>query len=136
MLRAVEVVCMDVGTSQDGAFRLSFLRSLSARNQGGVGLMISDALLGLTDATAAVFARASWQRCRKHFMTSTLTRVRGGSSPGESDAADAHRVPAAVTGRLARGACACRRSTERSARRCRPMLDEAGVDCRCSPASR
>ena len=57
-------MCMDVGTSQDGAFRLSFLRSLSARNQGGVGLMISDALLGLTDATAAVFARASWQRCR------------------------------------------------------------------------
>ena len=98
--------------------------------------MISAALLGLTDATAAVFARASWQRCRTHSMTSLLTRVRGGSSPGGSDAADAHRAPAAVTGRVARGACACRRSAERPARRCRPGAGrEAGVDCwkRCGP---
>ena len=30
---------------------------------------------GLTDAIATVFAGASWQRCRTHFMTNLLTRV-------------------------------------------------------------
>ena len=48
-----EIIGMDVGTSEDGAFWLAFLRSLSA----------------------AVFGGASWQRCRTHFMTNLLTRV-------------------------------------------------------------
>ena len=34
---------MDVGTSEDGAFWLAFLRSLSARGLGGVELVVSDA---------------------------------------------------------------------------------------------
>ena len=37
--------------------------------------MTSDAHRGLREAIATVFAGASWQRCRTHFMTNLLTRV-------------------------------------------------------------
>ena len=70
-----EIIGMDVGTSEDGAFWLAFLRSLSARGLGGVELVVSDAHQGLRGAIAAVFSGASWQRCRTHFMTNLLTRV-------------------------------------------------------------
>ena len=70
-----EIVGMDVGTSEDGAFWLSFLRSLVARGLAGVELVVSDAHRGLRDAIATVFSGASWQRCRTHFMTNLLTRV-------------------------------------------------------------
>ncbi len=70
-----EIVGLDVGTSENGAFWLSFLRSLVARGLAGVELVVSDAHQGLRDAIATVFAGASWQRCRTHFMTNLLTRV-------------------------------------------------------------
>ena len=70
-----EIIGMDVGTSEDGAFWLAFLRSLSARGLSGVELVVSDAHQGLRGAIAAVFGGASWQRCRTHFMTNLLTRV-------------------------------------------------------------
>ena len=70
-----EIIGMDVGTSEDGAFWLAFLRSLSARGLGGVELVVSDAHQGLRDAIPAVFGGASWQRCRTNFMTNLLTRV-------------------------------------------------------------
>ena len=38
-------------------------------------LATSDAHQGLKNAIAAVFAGASWQRCRTHFMANLLTRV-------------------------------------------------------------
>ena len=57
-----EIIGMDVGTSEDGAFWLPFLRSLSARGLGGVKLVVSDAHQGLRDAIATVFGGASWQR--------------------------------------------------------------------------
>ncbi len=76
-----EIVGMDVGTSEDGAFWLAFLRSLSARGLGGVELVTSDAHLGLRDAIATVFAGASWQRCRTHFMTNLLTKVPRSAQP-------------------------------------------------------
>ena len=69
-----EIIGMDVGTSEDGAFWLAFLRSLSARGLSGVELVVSDAHQGLRGAIAAVFGGASWQRCRTHFMTNLLTR--------------------------------------------------------------
>ena len=59
-----EIIGMDVGTSEDGAFWLAFLRSLSARGLSGVDLVVSDAHQGLRDAIATVFGGASWQRCR------------------------------------------------------------------------
>ena len=70
-----EVLGIDVGTSEDGAFWLAFLRSLAARGLGGVKLVTSDAHRGLKDAIATMFAGASWQRCRTHFMTNLLSRV-------------------------------------------------------------
>ncbi len=70
-----EIIGMDVGTSEDGAFWLAFLRSLSARGLSGVELVVSDAHQGLRGAIAAVFGGASWQRCRTHFMINLLTRV-------------------------------------------------------------
>ena len=70
-----EIIGMDVGTSEDGAFWLAFLRSLSARGLSGVELVVSDAHQGLRGAIAAVFGGVSWQRCRTHFMTNLLTRV-------------------------------------------------------------
>ena len=76
-----EIVGMDVGTSEDGAFWLSFLRSLVARGLNGVELVTSDAHQGLKDAIATVFTGASWQRCRTHFMTNLLTRVPKSAQP-------------------------------------------------------
>ena len=73
--RKREIVGMDVGTSEDGAFWLAFLHSVSARGLSGVDLVVSDAHKGLRDAIATVFGGASWQRCRTHFMTNLLTRV-------------------------------------------------------------
>ena len=70
-----EVLGIDVGTSEDGAFWLAFLRSLVARGLGGVQLVTSDAHQGLKDAIAMVFAGASWQRCRTHFMTNLLSKI-------------------------------------------------------------
>ena len=77
-----EILGMDVGASEDGAFWLAFLRSLNARGLSGVELVISDAHQGLKNAIATVFAGSGWQRCRTHFMTNLLTRVPKRSQPG------------------------------------------------------
>jgi transposase-like protein len=77
-----EVVGIDVGTSEDGAFWLQFLRSLVSRGLSGVELVTSDAHLGLKDAIASVFTGAIWQRCRTHFMTNLLSRVPKRVQPG------------------------------------------------------
>jgi putative transposase len=76
-----EVLGLDVGASEDGAFWLQFLRSLTARGLSGVQLVTSDAHQGLKDAIAAVFAGASWQRCRTHFMANLLSRVPKSAQP-------------------------------------------------------
>jgi putative transposase len=70
-----EVLGIDVGDSEDGAFWTAFLRGLRARGLGGVELVISDHHLGLKQAIGAVFVGASWQRCRVHFMRNVLSRV-------------------------------------------------------------
>lgn len=70
-----EVLGVDVITSEDGAGWLDFLRSLKARGLSGVALITSDAHPGLTDAIAATFPGATWQRCRTHFMRNLLCRV-------------------------------------------------------------
>jgi transposase-like protein len=61
-----EVLGLDVGDSEDGAFWTAFLRSLKARGLHGVQLVVSDAHTGLKRAIAAVMAGAAWQRCRVH----------------------------------------------------------------------
>jgi transposase-like protein len=75
-----EVLGLDVGDSEDGAFWTAFLRSLKARGLGGVQLVVSDAHIGLKAAIAAVMAGACWQRCRVHFLRNVLARVPKGSA--------------------------------------------------------
>ena len=70
-----EVLGMDVGPSESGAFWLAFLRDLAARGLNGVKLVISDAHGGLKAAISTVLQSASWQRCRVHFMRDALGRV-------------------------------------------------------------
>jgi transposase-like protein len=70
-----EVLGIDVGDSEDGAFWTAFLKGLRARGLAGVELVISDHHLGLKQAIGAVFVGASWQRCRVHFMRNVLSRV-------------------------------------------------------------
>jgi len=75
-----EVLGVEVGDSEDGAFWTAFLRSLRARGLSGVALVISDHHLGLKAAIASVFVGASWQRCRVHAMRNVLSRVPKASS--------------------------------------------------------
>ena len=85
-----EVLGIDVGTSEDGAFWLAFLRSLMARGLSGVQLVTSDAHQGLKDAIATVFAGGSWERCRTHFMTNLLVEQPPGA-PQQGDTATHRR---------------------------------------------
>ena len=70
-----EVLGVDVGPSEDGAFWLRFLRSLVARGLGGVRLVTSDAHEGLRQAIGAVLHGVAWQRCRVHFLRNALAFV-------------------------------------------------------------
>jgi putative transposase len=51
--------------------------SLTRRGLRGVKLVISDAHLGLKAAIAKVF-KATWQRCRVHFMRNALAYANKG----------------------------------------------------------
>ena len=75
-----EVLGLDVGPSEDGAFWLRFLRDLVARGLSGVRLVTSDAHEGLKGAIAAVLHGASWQRCRVHFVRNALALVPKGAA--------------------------------------------------------
>jgi putative transposase len=70
-----EILGLDVGPSEDGAFWTSFLRSLVGRGLSRVRLVTSDAHRGLKGAVETVLVGASWQRCRVHFMRNALSLV-------------------------------------------------------------
>jgi putative transposase len=70
-----EIVGLDIGPAESEAFWKSFLRSLCRRGLERVKLVISDAHEGLKKASSAVFAEASWQRCRVHFTRNALGQV-------------------------------------------------------------
>ncbi len=70
-----EVLGLDVGPSEDGAFWEAFLRGLVGRGLKGVDLVVSDAHEGLRRAIAAVLHGAGWQRCRVHFVRNALALV-------------------------------------------------------------
>jgi transposase-like protein len=70
-----EVLGLDVGPSEDGAFWLAFLRSLVARGLSGVRQVTSDSHEGLKAAIAATLHGAAWQRCRVHFLRNALALV-------------------------------------------------------------
>jgi transposase-like protein len=70
-----EVLGVEVGDSEDGAFWTAFLKGLRARGLTGVQLVISDHHLGLKAGIESVFIGAAWQRCRVHFMRNVLSKV-------------------------------------------------------------
>jgi transposase-like protein len=70
-----EVLGLDVGPTEDGAFWHAFLRGLVARGLTGVELVISDAHGGLRAAIGAVLHGATWQRRRVHFLRNVLALV-------------------------------------------------------------
>jgi len=70
-----EILGVDVGPSEEGAFWTQFLRSLVDRGLRGVQLAISDAHTGLKKAIESVLSGASWQRCRVHTMRNLLSHV-------------------------------------------------------------
>jgi putative transposase len=72
-----EVLGMAVGPSEAEPFWASFLRSLTRRGLRGVKLVISDAHEGLKAAVAKVL-KATWQRCRVHFMRNVLAHASKG----------------------------------------------------------
>ncbi len=69
-----EVLGLGLGPSEAAVFWLGFLRGLEKRGLKGVRLVISDAHEGLKAAIAQVF-KATWQRCRVHFMRNALAYV-------------------------------------------------------------
>jgi putative transposase len=75
-----EVLGVEVGDSEDGAFWIAFLRGLRARGLTGVKLVISDAHLGLREAISSVMLDTSWQRCRVHLARNVLAKVPKGSA--------------------------------------------------------
>lgn len=74
-----EIIGLEAGPGEDGAFWTEFLRSLVSRGLAGVMLVISDAHRGLREAIGTVLNGASWQRCRVHFMRNALAKVPRGS---------------------------------------------------------
>jgi len=66
-----EILGIAVGPSEAEPFWTDFLRKLTRRGLRGVKLVISDAHLGLKAAIAKVF-KATWQRCRVHFVRNAL----------------------------------------------------------------
>jgi putative transposase len=69
-----EVLGMDIGVSEAETFWIEFLRKLKRRGLAGVKLVISDAHEGIKAAISKVF-RATWQRCRVHFMRNVLAHA-------------------------------------------------------------
>jgi putative transposase len=74
-----EVLGRAIGASEAETFWLEFLRSLARRGLRGVKLVISDAHEGLKTAVTRVL-RATWQRCRVHFMRNATARAGSGNS--------------------------------------------------------
>ena len=108
-----EVLGIDVGTSEDGAVWLSFLRGLVARGLSGVELVTSDAHQGLKAAIATVFGGASWQPCGvsthprgglSHALHEELADARAEERRGAGGDDGAHDLPTALGGGGARPA--------------------------------
>jgi putative transposase len=70
-----EVIGLDVGEVESGAFWTEFLRSLKKRGLDGVRLAISDQHEGPKAAIARVLG-CSWQRCTVHFLRDMVMHCR------------------------------------------------------------
>jgi putative transposase len=72
-----QVLGMKVGASEAEPFWTDFLRSLTRRGLRGVKLVISDSHEGIKAAIGKVL-KATWQRCRVHFMRNALAHAAAG----------------------------------------------------------
>jgi transposase-like protein len=72
-----EVIALDVGATESGAFWREFLRSLVARGLAGVELVVSDQHEGLKAAIGQILG-CPWQRCTVHFLREMLGHVHRG----------------------------------------------------------
>jgi putative transposase len=70
-----EVIGLDVGEVESGAFWTEFLRALKRRGLSGVRLAISDQHEGLKAAIARVLS-CPWQRCTVHFTRDMVMHCR------------------------------------------------------------
>jgi putative transposase len=70
-----EVIGLDVGETESGAFWTEFLRGLRKRGLSGVQLAVSDDHEGLKAAIARVLS-CPWQRCTVHFVRDMLYHCR------------------------------------------------------------
>jgi putative transposase len=70
-----EVIGLDVGEVESGAFWTEFLRSLRKRGLDGVRLAVSDQHEGLKAAIARVLG-CPWQRCTVHFTRDMVMHCR------------------------------------------------------------
>ena len=112
-----EVIGLDVGEVESGAFWVEFLRSLKKRGLDGVRLAISDQHEGLKAAIARVLG-CPWQRCTVHF-----TQRHGHALPPRPARPGRRRAPRdlqrrGATSRPASGSPACSSGSRASRRRC------------------
>jgi transposase-like protein len=70
-----EVIGIDIGEVESGAFWTEFLRSLKKRGLDGVRLAVSDQHEGVKAAIARVLA-CPWQRCTVHFLRDMVMHCR------------------------------------------------------------
>ncbi len=63
------------GHKEDKVGWLGFLKELKQRGLKGVRLIISDACIGLAEASSEVFPDADWQRCAVHFYRNVFSHV-------------------------------------------------------------
>ena len=70
-----EVIGLDIGEVESGAFWTEFLRSLRKRGLDGIRLAISDQHEGLKAAIARVLG-CPWQRCTVHFLRDMVMHCR------------------------------------------------------------
>jgi transposase-like protein len=70
-----EVIGLDIGEVESGAFWTEFLRSLRRRGLSGVRLAVSDQHEGLKAAIARVLS-SPWQRCTVHFLRDMVMHCR------------------------------------------------------------
>jgi transposase-like protein len=112
-----EVIGLDIGEVESGAFWVEFLRSLKKRGLDGVRLAISDQHEGLKAAIARVLA-CPWQRCTVHFLRDMVMHCRRDQrNPrrGRAQRGVQRREP---PGRARSGSGTCSSASPPSRRRC------------------
>lgn len=97
-----EVIALDVGATESGAFWREFLRGLVARGLSGVELVVSDQHEGLKAAIGQILG-CPWQRCTVHFLREMCGHVHRGQQG--MIAAGLRQIFQATSGEEARTVC-------------------------------